>query len=594
MSLRRTLFLVMALVPLVGLGVAGYVVSGQLESALLDTTRSDLHRAGMVLNDRWEAMVGIRMMHAKDLANVPGVANAVAEGRIDDALGLMTPVAQQFGEIPLLVDENGQSYIDGLNTPPELAAATVDGNMPVQVADVSEELHLVALAPVMGDGRWLAAAGSFTPFNGAEAGTLAGLTRAGVMFLSAEDSPRAVESTLPDSTTDAILPVMADAPLDSVMVIDIGNDQYMALAANLRPGLRIVFARNVGEELAVLPGLQQTGLLALAGALLLALILAALLAARISRPVVSLADAADRLTQGDHKAPIPNSAVSEVQRMAQAFDAMRTALHMRLEELELANQELEDKQTRLARLQAELVQRERATSAGQLASHLAHEIRNPIASVRNCLEILKRRTADDDEAARFADLAIDELLRMHELAERMLGLGRAPADAEGASDGVRVAGEVAELVNAGGTDAGSASVSVVAGREEGHDVAMSGDSLKQVLFNLVLNAKEAAQGGPVEIVVNSAVDPVSIEVLDRGPGIAPEHLERIFDPFFSTKDKVRGVGLGLFMAQAMVQARRGRLFAENRADGPGARFVLELPRPEVGGPEVSNQALGTA
>ena len=70
------------------------------------------------------------------------------------------------------------------------------------------------------------------------------------------------------------------------------------------------------------------------------------------------------------------------------------------------------------------MQRDRLGAAGRLVAQLAHEIRNPIASLRNCLELIRRRVDDDPEAREFADLAIDELLRMHELAEQMLDLNR--------------------------------------------------------------------------------------------------------------------------------------------------------------------------
>ncbi|MDH3223179.1 MAG: HAMP domain-containing histidine kinase, partial [Gemmatimonadota bacterium] len=92
-----------------------------------------------------------------------------------------------------------------------------------------------------------------------------------------------------------------------------------------------------------------------------------------------------------------------------------------------------------------------------------------------------------------------------------------------------------------------------------------------------LNAREARPGTPVEIVISRVGDNACIEVLDRGPGISEAHLDRIFDPFFSTKDEVRGVGLGLFMADAMIRSHRGTIRAENRPDGPGARFVIQLP-----------------
>ena len=117
--------------------------------------------------------------------------------------------------------------------------------------------------------------------------------------------------------------------------------------------------------------------------------------------------------------------------------------------MEEANQELEDRQQRLVVLQAELVQRDRLASAGRLLAQLAHEIRNPIASIRNCLEVLRRRTADEPEAQEFADMAIDELLRMHELTEQMLDVHR-PRDPENSSCEVtQVAKEVANLLKAG-------------------------------------------------------------------------------------------------------------------------------------------------
>ena len=109
-------------------------------------------------------------------------------------------------------------------------------------------------------------------------------------------------------------------------------------------------------------------------------------------------------------------------------------------------------------------------------------------------------------------------------------------------------------------------------------VAMEPDPLKQVLFTLVLNAREASgPASPIEIVLTEDGERGRIEVLDRGPGIPPDVLERIFDPFFTTKDEVHGVGLGLFMADAMVRSFGGRLEAGNRDDGPGARFIIDLP-----------------
>ena len=580
MSLRPALFLVMALVVLAAFAVAGLVTGRQLESSLLTRTEEDLVSAGMLVGDRWASTAGMRMMHAKELAEAPGLAEALMAGDVGGASQGLTSAAQAWGELPVLVDGDGAPVAAGsIPVPPDLVDATRAGDMPVTVVEVEGGLHLLALAPVKMDGEWIAAAGSSTPYDASEAGALAGLTRAGVSFVvevsDADGTTAVATSTLSDSVAAVIADAMMGQALDTVIPLQVGNADYYALASQFQPNLRVVFARDLGLDLAVVPGLQRTGLLAAGGAIIFALLAAALFSAWVSRPVGALASAADRLSAGDFDAPVPRSSLTELSRMARAFDAMRASLVRRLDELQEANAALEDRQERLTLLQAELVQRERAASAGELASQLAHEIRNPIASVRNCLEVLKRRGSDDAESVRFADLAIDELLRMHELAEEMLGLHRTRKTGDQACDPLQVAQQVAALADAGSDADEPGRVSVIGTDAPG--VQLPADALKQVLLNLVLNAREAQPGTPVEIVIGRSDDGASVEVLDRGPGIARENLDRIFDPFFSTKDQVRGVGLGLFMADAMIRSHRGTIRAENRSDGPGARFVIQIP-----------------
>ncbi|MGW8266497.1 MAG: sensor histidine kinase, partial [Longimicrobiales bacterium] len=366
----------------------------------------------------------------------------------------------------------------------------------------------------------------------------------------------------------------------TIREIRVGQVPYLALVVPLS-STRVVFLKDLDRELAVLPLLRRIGLWSVGITLALALLLGTVFAGRLARPVGSLAAAADRLAAGDFDAPLQASGIGEVTRVSDAFDQMRRALRARLAELEEANRELEDRQNRLVVLQGELVQRDRLASAGRLLAQLAHEIRNPIASIRNCLEVLRRRTAGDPEARQFADMAIDELLRMHELTEQMLDVHR-PRDPEGSACEVSVvAQEVANLLKAG-TDPGKGlNVSVVC---PGNVVArVAADSLKQVLLNLGLNAREAMEDdGPIEILASASGGKVRMEILDRGPGIDEEILPRIFDPFFTTKAQVHGVGLGLFTAEAIVRTYGGRIEASNRTDGPGARFTIEFPEAEAG------------
>jgi signal transduction histidine kinase len=232
--------------------------------------------------------------------------------------------------------------------------------------------------------------------------------------------------------------------------------------------------------------------------------------------------------------------------------------------------------------------------SGRLVAELSHEIRNPIANVRNCLEIIRRRVEHDPEGREFTDLAIDELLRMHELAEQMLDLNRPRDPTMRASRAASVAREVATLVSAGQAKDASAVTVVATGDPL---AAIAPDALKQVLLNLVRNAREAFSehqqagtsryGERIEIAVREDSGTVRIDVSDNGPGVPAEVLPRIFDPFFTTKGDVQGIGLGLFVAEGLIRTVGGRLTAENIPADGGARFRIELR--QAGGTAVDGE-----
>ena len=231
---------------------------------------------------------------------------------------------------------------------------------------------------------------------------------------------------------------------------------------------------------------------------------------------------------------------------------------------------------RRARVQTRVLeQRARLDAATLMVAQLAHEVRNPVASLRNLLELIRRRSADDRETTEYADLAIDELLRMHELAERMLDLNRPSAGAPGPANPFRVASDVALL-----STIGSPRDEVCVTGDQDAMADIGGDALKQVLLNLVQNAREAMRAagrtdGRAYIDVRRESDRVTVVVRDDGPGIAPEVLPRVFDPFVTTKERVHGVGLGLYVAESAIRAAGGTIGACNQPEG-GARFTIEL------------------
>ena len=571
MTLQRALLGLIVLVLALAVVPAGAIVQRRLATALEDRTRQDLSLAIRVLDDRWSSGASVRMMHAKELASVAGLGPALARGDLRQAEAVVdaTPLAPL--EEPVLVDAQGRSRT-GPPPPASLLDATRVGEMPVAVVVEEERLTVMALAPIMVDGAWQGAAGVVTPLDEGEASTLSGLTRADVVLVRPDGQVAA--STLDPGLSPAVARALTDHPEAEVQDITVGSRRLVAARGDLAGVATAIFVRDLEEELAVLPALRTAAAVSIGLASLLALVAGALVAMLLARPVDGLARDADRFASGDLSAPVRANGVREVRRVAEALDVMRQRLDGRVTQLEEANRELEDRQQRLGLLQAELVQRDRLAAAGRLLAQLAHEIRNPVATVRNCLELLRRRVENDPEAREFADMAIDELLGMHELAEQMMDLHR-PKDAESqVADPVEVADRVARLVRVGATE-GAPDIHVSGGAGP---VRMAPETLKQVLLNVVQNASEAAgPDGEVRIGVAEVGDDVRIDVTDDGPGVPAAMADRVFDPFFTTKDAVRGVGLGLFQAEGLVRTAGGRIALVGEGGARGAHFRIELP-----------------
>lgn len=568
-TLRTTLLLALTIAMVIAWVPAWRVLDRTLAARLEEAAQEDLARAPMVLADRNGARADALMMHARDVAAAGGLALTLQNGDRGNAHRLLTAAAPE-GESPILVPATGDAW---LGVPPSLPLleATRRGEAPVGFVRRGGRVFSVSVAPVIADGQWLGAAGVSTPVDAAMAATLAGLTAADVLILAGDS---VVATTLEDSLAKRLAEGAAHDNADgSVREVEVDGGRYWTATAPLGDVARATFVVGAAEELALLPELRSAAARAGAVAFGLALLLAALLATAVSRPVRALATAADRLAGGDFHAPLDRSRLDEVDRMAAAFERMRKALAVRLEDLSTANRELEERQDKLRALQSELIRRDRLAASGRLVAELAHEIRNPVANIRNCLEVVHRRLKHDPESRRFTDLAIDELLRMHELAEQMLDLNRPLDPGASRTEPAEVVRQVAELFRLGAERPWSLELDT----EAGHDVALAPDTLKQIVLNLVQNAREAMPGGGVIRIAQRYDDRWGIiEVSDDGPGIPEEHLDRVFDAFFTTKGEVSGVGLGLFIAQGLAARAGGRLRAMNLERG-GASFRLELP-----------------
>ena len=232
--------------------------------------------------------------------------------------------------------------------------------------------------------------------------------------------------------------------------------------------------------------------------------------------------------------------------------------------------------TDLRKMEQSMRQAERLAVVGGLAAGVAHEIRNPLASISGSIELLHQMPQADEDSRALMSIVTREIDRLNRLLTDLLDYAN-PRSLE--IEPLDLAGLVRDTVGVFTQDRSLAGVTVeLVGSDELGTVEMSGDAakLRQVLWNLLRNAAEAASqgGGHVTIEVTPEPAEVVIRVRDDGPGISAEHAQRVFEPFFTTK--ARGTGLGLATVHSLVNDHRGTIRFLSPAPG-GTCFEVRLP-----------------
>jgi C4-dicarboxylate-specific signal transduction histidine kinase len=233
----------------------------------------------------------------------------------------------------------------------------------------------------------------------------------------------------------------------------------------------------------------------------------------------------------------------------------------------------------LKRAQAQLVHAEKLSAVGELASGVAHEINNPLTTILGQAHLLLDRADVSPHVRDRLTIISDEASRAARIVQNLLLFSRHyPPERRPCS----LADQVHRVLELKSYQLESDKVQVETEFEPCPPVWADENQVQQVILNLVQNAHQAlAQLDPDERLLTVRVRPlgpaVALEVLDTGPGIAPEALGRLFDPFFTTKPPGEGSGLGLSVSYGIVAEHKGKLRGENRADRRGAIFTVELP-----------------
>jgi PAS domain S-box-containing protein len=219
-------------------------------------------------------------------------------------------------------------------------------------------------------------------------------------------------------------------------------------------------------------------------------------------------------------------------------------------------------------------QAERLAATGRLAAGLAHEINNPLQSIRSNLELITDFDLEPEERKEYLPIIYQEFERLTELTRRVLDFARPPAETCYPS---RIANLVQNTLALVRKQLQDAHIQVTTDLPADlSPVLVVPAQIVQVLLNLIMNAAEAMpDGGSLHIAAQAKKDAIALAVTNDGPAIPEEHIRYIFDPFYTTRPN--GTGLGLAISHSIIQQHNGTIGVENLADNQGVTFTFTLP-----------------
>lgn len=588
-SLTNRIFLASALLVVLSLAVAFFIVNSTVTRDAEERLQRDLDDSAQLLEQYRQSAVRQLVQQARIIADLPKLKAAVELDHPPTVRPLALDYQRQIDADVFVVTNRQGAVLAGLGLG-DVEEASVPRMSSIVSALGHEEalsfwpdeerLVQVVTVPISIDLEVPEVLGTLSMglrLDGEFAERFKDLTKNELAFRA---GGRFWAGTIRPSLAAAILSLdPAARPLDRVAI---GAEEFGAIATELStsvqtagltaqpatPQPHALILRSRSEQLRFLGSLR----LALAATGVLALLVATALgygvARTITRPLGTISSAMRQMaTTGDLSPRIDplvtgSWADEDAKVLARAFDTLTGAL---------------------STFQAEAAQRERLSSLGRLSTVLAHEIRNPLMIVKAAVRTLRRSGSDAGITQAAVDDIADEVVRLNRLVDEVLDFAKPipfvleKVDLRGLCEGARMA------AMAGG-DGPSINLQV-----ETEDTAVTTDAerVRAVLVNLLVNARQAVASEPLAVAGTPAQDApirfilgprsahtISIAIEDRGPGIAPEHLARVFEPFFTTRRT--GSGIGLAIARNVIEGLGGRISVTSTV-GTGTRFAVDLP-----------------
>ncbi|MCF8035763.1 MAG: PAS domain S-box protein [Desulfobacteraceae bacterium] len=236
--------------------------------------------------------------------------------------------------------------------------------------------------------------------------------------------------------------------------------------------------------------------------------------------------------------------------------------------------------------QEQLLQSEKLAAMGRLTSQIAHELNNPLYGIMNTLELLKSEITPENKRRKLLDMSLSETVRLAEMLRKMLSFSKPDQEEKGP---VNINTIIDELMLLHEKQLRENSIKLKSELAEAlPEIYASRNQMRQVFLNMISNARDAMpEGGTLTFRTSHQDGHVYIEISDTGQGIDKENLNRIFDSFFTTKDTVKGVGLGLSVCYGFIQDHGGDIRV-NSSSGEGTTFIINLPVHQAPEPEQQN------
>jgi len=300
---------------------------------------------------------------------------------------------------------------------------------------------------------------------------------------------------------------------------------------------------------------------------------------QITTPLHKLINAVQDIGKGNLDERVDVQSNDEIQILATEFELMR-------QKLQESYQSMEDKINRRTRelqgAQAQIMHQEKMASLGLMAAGIAHEIGNPLTSISSMAQIIKRKNTDE-KTIEYVSNILKNIDRISRIVRELVDFSKPTTHKAAPTDINEIIHSAVGIVK---YDRRSKNITYTLDLDKNlPKISVVSDHLMQVFLNILINAIDASEGLSEEINVSTYINNgnLNIEIKDHGTGISEEYLNKIFEPFYTTKEVGKGTGLGLTVSYGLIKKLRGEIKVTSKVK-KGSIFTVVIPN--ISGTEV--------